>query len=299
MPVPRGGNVANLDDVGGPEAWFRSLPIVTQAWFGATTFLTLTANFGLFSPMKLVWIWPNIKDQFEIWRFATSFCYAGGFSFNMVITLYMLVNFSRQYEAGGPFNTGAGGGTADYIFMLMVGMVATLLTYPLAVTHFPLPPMFTTTLVFYVLYVWSKRNPTAPANIWGVPLKGAQLPWAYLGLTVLMGNPYHDMLHGLVMGHLYYFLVDVLPAVHGTQVLNTPEFLIDVFGIGEYRPDPTNAPAQPRQGGFGQPPGRVNAPHDPAGPATAAGGAGGGGAVRRRVGGGHNWGGGGQRLGAD
>mmetsp|Transcript_18624 Transcript_18624/g.26280 ORF Transcript_18624/g.26280 Transcript_18624/m.26280 type:complete len:297 (-) Transcript_18624:148-1038(-) len=296
MPVARGGNVANLDDVGGPEAWFKSLPFVTQVWFGATLFLTLTANFGLFSPYKLFFIWGAVKDQFEAWRLATAFCYAGPFKFNTLITLYMLVNFSRQYEAGGPFNTGAGGGTADYAFMLMVGMIATLCTYPLLMLYFPLAPVFARTMVFYVLYIWSKRNPTAPANIWGVPMKGSQLPWAYLALSVVTGDAYHDYLHGLVLGHLYYFLVDVLPAVHGTQVLHTPEFLIDIFGIGEYRPDPTQQPQQPQGGGFGQPPGRVNPPNDPAGP---AGGAAAGGAARRVGRGGHNWGTGGQRLGTN
>jgi Derlin-2/3 len=140
-------------------------------------------------------------------------------------------------------------------------------------------------MIYYVLYVWSKRNPTAQANIWGFPMQAIYLPFAYLLLTVFMGNPYMDMLHGLALGHIYYFLVDVIPVVYGKDFVQTPRFLIDYFGVGEYQPD-VAPPARPAAGFGGRPP--------------AAGGAaagGGGGATGR--GGGHNWGGGGQRLGTN
>ena len=105
-------------------------------------------------------------------------------------------------------------------------------------------------------------------------MKAIYLPFGYLALTVLMGNSYADMCHGLAIGHLYYFLVDVFPQVQGKDILLTPQFLIDYFGIGEYRPE------EPRLA-------RV-----PANQPAAQGGRGGGG-------GGYNWGGDGQRLGRD
>jgi Derlin-2/3 len=83
------------------------------------------------------------------------------------------------------------------------------------------------------------------------------------------------MLHGMIIGHIYYFLVDVIPAVYGKDFLQTPRFMIDYFGVGHYQP--AAAPA-PRPG------------------ANAAGAAGGGGGGR---GGGHQWGVGGQRLGTN
>lgn len=159
---------------------------------------------------------------------------------------------SVRYESGSPFNTGAGGGTADYIFAMLFAAVLMLLTYPLVVMTFPMPPMFCKNLVFFVMYIWSKRNPTAQANIWGVPVQANYLPFAYLGLTVFMGKPYFDLLHGLLIGHLYYFLADVYPQVAGTNVLVTPAFLVDKFGIGTYRPAPdavNPADAPPGEGG--------------------------------------------------
>jgi Der1-like family len=182
----------------------------------------------------------------------------------------MLYNMSLQYEKG-PYNTGAGGGTADYIFALIFGITTLLVTYPLMTSFFRLPPLFCTNLVFFVMYLWSRRNPTAQSNIWGIPIPGVWLPFAYLALSVVIGSSYFDIIHGLAVGHIYYFLVDVVPAVQGREILVTPSFLVERFGIGQYRPqEETNANARPIPGGNPQP----NMPN-------------------------YNWGGTGRRLGRD
>lgn len=242
----------------------------------------------------MAFYWPYIKDNFELWRLATCFLFVGKFSFNTLIACYTLVQFSKMYELGGPFNTGAGGGTADYAFMLLFCSIAVLVTYPLFGAVFPVPPYFATTLIYLVLYVWSKRNPTANANIWGIPVPGVYLPFASLALRVFMGQNYMDMIHGMIIGHVYYFLVDVVPQVQGKDFLHTPQFLIEYFGIGEYRPEQQRV-AQPPQAGGGargfqqsQRPGGT-----PSGGTTA----GGSGAAAAGGGGGHNWGGGGRALG--
>lgn len=267
-------NMGNLNDQPGPAEWFRSLPVITQYWFGGTMVCTLAGNFGVINPMQFLFIWEAIRSKFELWRILTCFCYAGPFAFETLITIYMLYTMSMRYEKGSPFNTGAGGGTADYAFCMLFAMVVMLVTYPLVVVFFPIPPAFSKNLVYFVMYVWSKRNPTAQANIWGIPMQAIYLPFAYLALTVFMGNPFFNLIHGLVIGHLYYFLVDVFPQVYGKDLLVTPNFLIDQFGVGEYRPEqPLRNPADARP---------------QAGGAAAAGG---------RGGQQYTWGGGGRPLG--
>lgn len=272
-------NANTLDDTGGPQAWFQSLPLVTRYWFGAALITTLAGNFKLVSVGKLIFHWDSIWDNFEIWRFLTPFLYVGPFKLPTLMVLYMLQSFSNRYETE-PYNTGAGGGTADYIFALMLGTVAILVTYP----FIPAAPLFARTLLFFVLYTWSKRHPTAPTSIWGIQMKAIHLPFAYLVLSVLMGDAYWDIIHGIAIGHLFYFLVDVVPIVYGKDMIHTPQFLIDQLGVGAYI-----APAAPSGGGSSgtgnntwQGPGRNNPPADPARPAR-----------------GHHWGSGGQRLGAD
>lgn len=223
--------------------------------------------------MNFVFNLNAIKDNFQVWRVLTCFLYVGAFEFNTLISLYLLVQFSKQYEKGGPFNTGAGGGTADYAFALIFAMVVMLVTAPVVRRYIiPLGSIYSKNLIYYVLYVWSKRNPTAQANIWGIPVPAIYLPFAYVALTLFMGNPIHFMLHGIAIGHIYYFLVDVVPAVYGKDVVHTPQFLIDFFGVGEYIQAPT---------------GRAEAPPPPRGNAGDNGGPGR-----------HHWGGGGRALGA-
>lgn len=111
------------------------------------------------------------------------------------------------------------------------------------------------------------------------------LPFALVGLNTLLGNSVTYMIHGMAAGHLYYFLVDVVPKVYGKDYIQTPLFLIQKFGIGEYVPPaPRNNMGAVGSNTFR--PGNVNAPRDPA-------------ANNNTMGGGHNWGGGGQRLGRE
>ena len=154
---------------------------------------------------------------------------------------------------------------------MICAAIGCFVTYPFLVGM--IPPIFCRNLIYFIVYVWSKRHSTAQANIWGVPMPAIYLPFAYLALTIFMGNGYYDMLHGFALGHLYYFVVDVIPQVYGKDFLRTPMFLIDYFGTGNYVPPA--APAAPRTGGFG-------------------GNAAGGGAAGR---GGHDWGSGGRALG--
>jgi Derlin-2/3 len=70
-----------------PADWFKSLPIVTQYWFGATVLVTLAGNFDLISPIQFMWSWEQIRTKFELWRIVSSFCYAGPFSFDTLITV--------------------------------------------------------------------------------------------------------------------------------------------------------------------------------------------------------------------
>jgi len=244
MPAPRTGNINTMDDSGGgPVEWFRSLPFVTQYWFGSTVLCTVAGNMGVISPMKLVYDWSLIKGQFEIWRFFTCFCFAGGFSFPTLILLYICYNFSNLYETNIPFNTGAGGGSADYLWMWLLGAAGMILSQPLVSKVLPISSyIYTSNMIYMVLYVWSKRHPTAPVSVWGFPVKGMHLPFAYLGLAVFTGSDYMSMVHGILIGHIYYFLVDVTPQAYGKDFIHTPQFIIEQIGMGTYIPSgPINA----------------------------------------------------------
>jgi len=294
--MPPANQAAGMNDTPGISDWFNSLPLITRYWFGGAAGLTLAGNFGIVPAHKLIYDFPSVRHTFHVWRLLTSFLYVGSFSINTLMGLYMLYQFSKQYEGGGPYNTGAGGGTADYLFCLLFGMAGCLMCFHLLGGLIPIAPLFTRNLTFYVLYVWGRKNPNVDANIWGVPVKGMYLPFAYLALNVLLGNPYWDILVGIGLGHSFYFLVDVWPLVYGKDLLHTPQFFIDQFGIGDYVPPVAPAAGyggggSGGGGGFARP-GTVRTPNDPAGGGSSNS----GGPASSR---GHDWGGGGRRLGDD
>lgn len=177
-------------------------------------------------------------------------------------------NYSSRLEED-PFPSG-GGPTADYAFMLFFGaavlwvriqfcppsaappsLPSLMCSCPLQVIGFLMEiPFLGTSLIFMILYVWSRRNPTQPVAIWGeqppihhslpglllltptyfllaagFSFEGLYLPWALIAFTVLIGgSPMMDFL-GVVAGHLYYFLLEVLPATKGWTLLQTPAIL--------------------------------------------------------------------------
>jgi Derlin-2/3 len=165
--------------------------------------------------------------------------------------------------------------------MWIFGAVAMIVTQPLVGMILPIRGfLYTRNMIYYVLYVWSKRHPTANASIWGFPVKAIYLPFTYVLISIFIGAPYMDMVHGILIGHIYYFLVDVVPHVYGKEILHTPQFLIDQFGVGIYQP--TAAPEPPAaDGGTGFAGGTPQQPQ------------------AQPRGGGHNWGGGGRRLGSN
>jgi len=278
-------NINDLDSTQQEPSIIESLPILTRYWFGATAGITILANLEvLFTAENLYYSWPLIREKYEIYRLLAPFLYAGGFSFNLLITLLCLYQHSKAYESRSVYNTGAGGGTADYAFMLMFGMAMTFISKLLL----PIPPFFCRNLVYFVLYVYSKRHPNEQANVWGVPVGAAMLPFAVLGLQVLMGNYWLDIAR-MAVGHLYYFLVDVYPRVYQKDILHTPDFLINYFGTGEYVP-PTPATTRTATGET-----------RPLGAQQGGGSSGftayGNRATNSNTSSGHNWGGGGRALG--
>ena len=214
----------------------------------------MAGNLNVVDPMFLIFNWYGLRYKFEVWRLVTPFMFVGGFSFDTLITLYMLVSYSQRYEIS-PYNTGAGGGSADYAFMLILSSIilnafclfffgAMLLVRP---------------LVFTVLYLWTKREPNAQVSIFGFPIQAKFLPFALLCLDLFMGKPVNGDIIGIGAGHLYYFIVEIVPALYGKDFLHTPEFLINFFGTGVYVPPAPTATQRSWPG-----PGRVNPPNQAA-----------------------------------
>ena len=51
------------------------------------------------------------------------------------------------------------------------------------------------------------------------------LPWAYVGLAVLMGQSPLEHLMGIAAGHVYIFFYQIFPVQYSKTIIWTPTFL--------------------------------------------------------------------------
>lgn len=215
--------VAGVGSANTPQQWFRDLPIITKILLCSTLFTAAATNFQFINPMNFIFSWPMIWQKFQIWRLFTPFVFAGGFSFPFLMHVYILYQNSLRYEQN-PFNTGARGTSADYLFMLLFGMAILCI----AAVIFELA-VLSEALLYMIMYVWSRRDPVANVSIFGFQFQASYLPWVYVVFRMLMGSSILLPLFGIGVGHLYYFLVDVLPTTHNMDLLLTPKFCVDII----------------------------------------------------------------------
>lgn len=186
--------VAGVGNAGTPQDWFRDIPIITKILLVSTVLSAGLASFRLMNPMLLIFHWPSIYKNFEIWRLFTSFIFAGNFSFPFLMHTYMLYQNSIRYEMN-PFNTGARGTSADYLWMLLFCMMPILM-----IAYFLDIMVLSEPLLYVIMYVWSKREPEAQANIFGFKFQASYLPWVYVAIRLLMGNSIVGPLIGIGAG---------------------------------------------------------------------------------------------------
>lgn len=156
-----------------------------------------------------------------------------------------------RYEKDG-FSMGGGGGSADFAFMFLFG-VAVIETVMLVLFYQPLI-FINTAILYYICYVWSRKNPTMSVSIWGVSINAVYVPWVLVSISMLLGASIFLPLLGIAVGHLFYFLVDVLPDLHDIDLLHTPQLFVKLLGWGTERTGvQMHPPARTAQGSGAMP----------------------------------------------
>ncbi|KAG8376077.1 hypothetical protein BUALT_Bualt09G0026000 [Buddleja alternifolia] len=164
----------------------------------------------LFSWQVLYQFWDSpLNDIESLWNYAF-----------IITSFWYRARYGVQLE-NGPFQRR----TADFLWMMLFGALSLLVLS--AIPYF-WSPFLGISLVFMLLYVWSREFPNANINIYGlVSLKAFYLPWAMLCLDVIFGSPIVPDFLGIIAGHLYYFLTVLHPLAGGKSILKTPAIIID------------------------------------------------------------------------
>ncbi|XP_028280591.1 derlin-1 [Parambassis ranga] len=223
--------------------WFRSVPLITRAWFGASVAFPLIGRLGLINFRNLILFPELVFTRFQIWRLVTAtFYFPTGFKY--LVNLYFLYHYSTRLETG-VFD----GKPADYIFMLLFNWICIAITGLLMNMQLLLIPM-----VMSVLYVWAQFNKDMVVSFWfGTQFKAYYLPWVILVFNFIIGGSLVDELTGNLVGHLYFFLMFKYPIdLGGRAFLTTPEILYRFFpsrrgGVSGFGVPPARRPVAPEQ----------------------------------------------------
>lgn len=101
------------------------------------------------------------------------------------------------------------GKTAHFVLMIIFGVIFMTGVAPFVSVHF-----LGSSLTFMMVYVWGRRNEDMRMSFLGFfTFNAPYLPWVMLMFSVLLGNPVTIDAIGILVGHTYYFLEYVYPAV--------------------------------------------------------------------------------------
>eukprot|EP00993_Chasmostoma_nieuportense_P004071 NODE_4754_length_745_cov_163.896440_g4075_i1.p1 GENE.NODE_4754_length_745_cov_163.896440_g4075_i1~~NODE_4754_length_745_cov_163.896440_g4075_i1.p1 ORF type:complete len:202 (+),score=28.09 NODE_4754_length_745_cov_163.896440_g4075_i1:66-671(+) len=181
-----------------PENWYRGIPVVTRVYLtlacltsGAVTF-EFVSPFGLYLNYRL--IWQNYQ-----------------------------YSYSRRLEEHFYHRR-----TADFFFMLLFGAISMLV---IAACIYRVE-LLAESLVMMVVYIWARRNPEEHLNLLGLfTISAPYVAFVILGIGALFGGVHSAAvdLIGMGVGHIYWYLADILPRIIGREILKTPSFVAALF----------------------------------------------------------------------
>lgn len=200
---------------------YMAVPAVTRTYTTACVLTTIAVQLDILSPFQLYFNHSLILKKYQLWRLFTNFTFFGTIGFNFIFNMIFTYRYCRMLEEGS-FR----GRTADFIMMFLFGgIIMTIIACFVNMVF--LGQAFTIMLV----YVWSKRNRNVRMNFFGMLNFNADyLPWVLFGFSLLLDNSVLVDLMGITVGHIYYYLEDVLPRIQGgMKVLRTPRLLKLMF----------------------------------------------------------------------
>lgn len=210
------------------EQWYLDVPIVTRIYVTTLVVVALACQLDIVEPFKLYFHWGLIRNEGQWWRLFTSFFYLDRFSFDFVFHTFFLIRYCRMLEEGS-FR----GSSLDFLWFLFFGIFSILIAAIYLTPNASLP-LLSSPLSFMLVYLWSRRNHLIRMNFLGVFTFNAPfLPYVLLGFSIFLNNrwPTGDIL-GLVVGHIYYFVQDVLPKIRGSsgkRYLDVPSSISSFF----------------------------------------------------------------------
>jgi Derlin-2/3 len=204
-----------------PEEWYKGLPPITKVYWTTAVAFTILSTIGALNASYIFLDFDLVYHKFNIWRLFTNFFFFGNFGMGFIFQVVLLVRYVGMLEE--KFGRDVYG-TAAMLTMLSFGIICTWL-----LAYFLLPPsyFYGPAIVFMCIYVWSRSDPFAEVVFYGFSFKQWHTPFLFLLMGMLLGGNLILDATGIAIGHLYYFLTDLVPKNWGRTVIWTPEFMVN------------------------------------------------------------------------
>ncbi|KJE88474.1 derlin-2 like protein [Capsaspora owczarzaki ATCC 30864] len=232
------------------ERWFFGVPIVTRCYITACVLSALAVQLRVVNLLQLLFRFDLIFYQHEYWRLITHLCFFGGLQVGFFFHMFFVYHYSRSLEEE-LFHRRSG----DFFYMITIGVVLLNIIASFLQLYTSFESYFLgSALTFMLVYVWSKHKGSTRMFFLGLfSFRAPFLPWILLGFSLITSpeSTAADII-GIAIGHIYYFLHDVVPLEFGAHPLKTPRFFTWLFETRPVVPTvPEGAAAQvPQPGGF-------------------------------------------------
>jgi Derlin-2/3 len=174
-------------------------------------------------PRSLVIEWEALCVRYELWRIFTACFFMGPLNLTLLVHIATLVSIGMQCESQA-YNTGSGGSSADFLWMLILGCLG----FPIFAIGFNLQSL-SGGLITMILYVWSRKYENIHLERFKIKFPALSVPWIYSILAFAVGCPLTVTLPGILIGHVYYYCVDVFPNANGYELVTTPSLLVKLM----------------------------------------------------------------------
>ncbi|VWU52386.1 DER1-like protein, putative [Hepatocystis sp. ex Piliocolobus tephrosceles] len=208
-------------DLFGPEVWYNNLPNVTKYLITFTFIVTLLITCNLLNIVYILLDWDLVYNNYQLWRIFCNFFYVGKFSLSWVFFISLLAQFSASLEKNTIFSSPGA-------YLYFITLQCTSLSLISIFFYWPRGyPFLGNSLLFAIIYYWSRREAWSQVSIYFFTVKGYQLPFALIFLHLIMGQSLWVDIMGLLSGHIYYFFRELLPREGGPNLLEKTPHLFD------------------------------------------------------------------------
>ena len=199
---------------------FNQAPKITKILIISSFATSILVWTGLITTLDIYLNYTLIIKRFQIWRILTSFFYFGELSLSLVFSMVVFFRDSKDLEKK-IFH----GNCADYLYFLFFCMI-----FLLFLSIFTKPVFLSSSLNFAMMYYWGRKSKTTNVEFMGVfTFRAPYLPWFYLVISFLLESDFKNDLYGLLIGHLYFYLKEILPrmkSINNIKILETPKFFV-------------------------------------------------------------------------